>query len=302
VLDALSRLAGSQSPSWFSPTRLGPWLVPRRNNDLPVLPGCVEQVTGAGLRICARESLAAIWNCLAHHEMSTRAISGALAIYLDDRVAYSAAQAAAAGGDCDRVAALEADYTSRERARAIIAGVFSEHDLAAPADDATGPPPEVHPWHEDPPEEWGREEELSVLIAALEDSCAGRSLLQALSRSGETGLNTKVSLMTHELAGCVEGWTGQLPDESDGGLFHAVRALQELPRGAGCDPVVAIMALIDEWSAREAEGVSTNGAEERFVDAFREAKKERGGDLQDWLPDRFPLLFREARRILRHLE
>src|SRR6185436_13311014 len=50
VLDELSHLAGSRSSSWFSPTRLGPWLVPRRRSDVPSLPGCAEHETGAGLK------------------------------------------------------------------------------------------------------------------------------------------------------------------------------------------------------------------------------------------------------------
>lgn len=301
VLDALSGLSASESPSWFSPTRIGAWLVPRDRKDLPVLPGCVEPITGAGLRICARETLAAIWNCLAHHEMSTRAISGALAIYLDDRLAYDAAQAAASGDACDRVEAMKPDYTSRARARSLIGDVFAA-DGEAPATQSVEVPPDVSTAHTNPEEGWVREDELSDLIVGLGDSCAGRSLLQALRRSGGTGLNTKVSLMRHELAGSVEQWSGQLPDESDGNLRDAVGALRDLPRGAACDPVVALMALIDEWTARAAEGLSTNGAEERFVDAFREAEKERGGDVMHWLPDRFPVLHAEAEKILRRLD
>jgi hypothetical protein len=65
---------------------------------------------------------------------------------------------------------------------------------------------------------------------------------------------------------------------------------------------VAIMALTDEWSAREAEGTTSNGAAERFIDAFRDAEQDRGDDLNDWLPDRFPLLYRDAQRILHFLE
>jgi hypothetical protein len=339
VLDELSRLAGSRSASWFSPTRLGPWLVPRRKSDVPSLPGCAEHETGAGLRTCARESLSAIWNCLAHHDMSTRAIPGALALYLDDRTAYLAAEAAGAGGDCGRVAAMKPDDASREQARAVIAAACSppgSHDegepgevAAAPSEPAPGEstprgsnpggstrggstpieaapaapsPPEANAWEDDTVQEWEREDDISGLIAALQESCAGRSLLEALDSSKGTGLNTKVSLLAHEVAKSVEGWTGKVPDETDGDLRDAVDTLERLPRGSGCEPVVAIMALIDEWSARAAEGIATNGAAERFIDAFRDARKEHGDDLTRWLPDRFPILYRDADRILRYLE
>jgi hypothetical protein len=301
VLDALSRLAGSPSPSWFSPTRLGPWLVPRRQDDVPALPGCAEHVTGAGLRTCARESLSAIWNCLAHREMSTRAISSALALYLDDRLAFTAAQAADAG-DCAKVASLAPDDASRERARAVIATAFSgqgsEGGQAATAGGAVAPPAKGTDREMGP----SREAEILALIKTLEDSCAGRSLLEALRDPEDTGIDTKVSLMTHELARSVEGWTGRLPDESDDALLEAARALQGLPRGAGCNPVVALMALSDEWAAREAEGTSTNGVSERFIAAFRDARKEQGDDLNRWLRDRFPLLYRDAKKILLYLE
>ncbi len=336
VLDELSRLAGSRSSSWFSPARLGPWLVPRRRSDVPSLPGCAEHETGAGLRTCARESLSAIWNCLAHHEMSTRAIPGALALYLDDRTAYLAAEAAGEDGDCGRVAAMKPDDASREQARAVIAAAYAppgpleegdpgEAEPApseprpiepassepAPGEPAPTPeapaadaptPPETNAWKDDTVREWEREDTIAGLIAALRESCAGRSLLEALDDSKGTGLNTKVSLLAHELAKSVEGWTGRVPDESDGGLRDAVDSLERLPRGSGCEPVVAIMALIDEWSSRAAEGIATNGAAERFIDAFREARKERGDDLTRWIPDRFPLLYRDADRILRYLE
>ena len=105
----------------------------------------------------------------------------------------------------------------------------------------------------------------------------------------------------HEVAKSVESWTGQVPDESDGTIVEAARALEDLPRGAGCDPVVAVMALIDEWSSRVAQGPSTNGAQERFIAAFRDAENDRGDDLKLWLPDRFPLLYRDALRILKYL-
>jgi hypothetical protein len=346
VLDELSHLAGSRSSSWFSPTRLGPWLIPRRKSDVPSLPGCADHETGAGLRNCARESLSAIWNCLAHHEMSTRAIPGALALYLDDRTAYLAAEAAGEGGDCGRVAAMKPDDASREQARTVIAAACappgpseegapgdvepspdelvpggstpdeSKHSEAAPAEatpteaapnlaapaPVAPPSPEANAWKDDAVHEWERQDEIAGLIAALRESCAGRSLLEALDDSKGTGLNTKVSLLAHELAKSVEGWTGKVPDESDGDLRDAVDTLERLPRGSGCEPVVAIMALIDEWSARAAEGIATNGAAERFIDAFREARKERGDDLTRWLPDRFPILYRDADRILRYLE
>jgi len=321
VLDELSHLAGSRSSSWFSPTRLGPWLVPRRRSDVPSLPGCAEHETGAGLKTCARESLSAIWNCLAHHDMSTRAIPGALALYLDDRTAYLAAEAAGEGGDCGRVAAMKPDDASREQARQVIAAASSQQEppergdpgederspsgpapnLAAPAAAAPSPP-EANAWKDNAVQEWDREDAISGLIAALRESCAGRSLLEALDDSKGTGLNTKVSLLAHELAKSVEGWTGKVPDESDGELRDAVDTLERLPRGSGCEPVVAIMALIDEWSARAAEGIATNGAAERFIDGFRDARKEHGDDLTRWLPDRFPLLYKDADRILRYLE
>jgi hypothetical protein len=125
--------------------------------------------------------------------------------------------------------------------------------------------------------------------------------VQALRDSAATGLETSVSLLVHEVAGSVESWTGQVPDESDGTIVEATRALEDLPRGPGCDPVVAVMALIDEWSSRVAQGPSTNGAEERFIAAFRDAEGERGDDLKVWLPERFPLLYRDAIRILKYL-
>lgn len=329
VLDALTRVAGVPAPSWFSPTRLGPWLVPRRGNDLPSLPGCAEPATAVGLRTCARESLAAIWNCLAHQDRSTRAIQGALAIYLDDRIAFTAAESAADGSGCGRVEILRPDPASRERAHAVIAGAFSTGNDAGqeradtedpgvvsdasrdPGESAGGPeappaapalPPEASPWEDEAVEEWGRQAGLADLMAALGNSCAGRGLLDALDTSEGTGLNTKVSLLAHELAASVEGWTGQVPDESDGSLRDAALALRGLPRGSGCEPVVAIMALIDEWSAREAEGGVTNGAAERFIAAFRDARRAQGEDLERWLPDRFPLLHRDADRILRRLD
>ena len=319
VLDELARLAGGRSSSWFSPTRLGPWLVPRRRSDVPSLPGCAEHRTGASLRTCARESLSAIWNCLAHHDMSTRAIPGALALYLDDRTAYLAAEAAGESGDCDRVTAMKPDDASREQARTVIAAAFSapapqEQDAAGVDEGSPGEPtssgaapaappsPEANAWKDDAVREWNREDNIAGLIAALRESCAGRSLLETLDDSKGTGLNTKVSLLAHELAKSVEGWTGKVPDESDGDLRDAVVTLERLPRGSGCEPAVAIMALIDEWSARSAEGIATNGAAERFIDAFRDARKEHGDDLTRWLPDRFPLLYKDADRILRYLE
>ena len=70
------------------------WQVPRRDADLPPLPGCDPPLVAAALRTCARQTLAAIWDCFATRGMTTRAIPKALAIYLDDRIAYRAARAA----------------------------------------------------------------------------------------------------------------------------------------------------------------------------------------------------------------
>jgi len=307
VLGALSRLGGRRPASWFSRTRLGPWLVPHREVDLPPLPGCDGGVTAAGFKPCARESLAAIWDCFANQGLTTRAVPRTLAIYLDDRIAYRAARAAAGGSDCSQVLTLQADRASQERAGQIVAAAFT-------AGPGAGPPP-AHPapavpgaaaaFGEIQPEETGipsrREAEVGGFIAALEGSCAGESLVEALRDSGETGLDTKVSLLVHEVAKGVEAWTGRLPDESDSRLIEAARALEGLPRGPGCDPVVAVMALTDEWSSRVAEGLTTHGTAERFIAAFREAEKERGDDPRIWLPARFPLLYRDAQRILKYL-
>jgi hypothetical protein len=299
VLDELRRISGNRSPSWFSRTRLGPWVVPRRDSDLPPLPGCDPPLTAAGLRTCARQSLAAIWDCFATRGMATRAIPKALAIYLDDRVAYRAARAASAGADCRQVLTLEPDRVSQERARQIVAASFvKEGDAgraAAPAaHGAVAAPADVMM-------RTRREAEIADLMTVLDGSCAGKDLIQRLRDSGGTGLDASVSLLVHEVARSVESWTGQVPDESDGTIVDAARALEDLPRGAGCDPVVAVMALIDEWSARVAQGPSTNGAQERFIAAFRDAQNDQSDDLKLWLPDRFPLLHRDALRILKYL-
>jgi hypothetical protein len=145
------------------------------------------------------------------------------------------------------------------------------------------------------------ESEIKDLMAALDDSCAGRSLIQAMHDSGGTGLETSVSLLVHEVARSVEAWAGRIPDESDGRIVEAARALEDLPHGPGCAPVVAVMTLIDEWSSRLAERPSHNGPDERFIDAFRDAAKDRGDDLHLWLPGRFPLLYRDSLRILKYL-
>ena len=306
VLDALWGLAGRRSASWFSRTRLGPWLVPHRDVDRPPLPGCDGQVTAAGFKACARESLAAIWDCFANQGLTTRAAPRALAVYLDDRIAYRAARAAAGGADCAQVLTLKADRASQERAGRIIAAAFTTAPAASsPAPAARAVPPAGVPpggtTAEEPGTESRRESEIGDLIAALEGSCAGEGLLAALRGSGETELDAKVSLLVHEIAKGVEAWTGRLPDESDVRLVESARALEGLPRGPGCDAVVAVMALTDEWSGREAEGFSTNGTAERFIAAFREAEKEPGDDLPTWLSERFPLLYRDARRILKYL-
>jgi hypothetical protein len=307
VIDALSRLAGRRSVSWFSRARLGPWLVPHREADLPPLPGCDRQVTAAGFKPCARESLAAIWDCFANQGLTTRAAPKTLAVYLDDRIAYRAARAAAAGADCAQVLTLKADRASQERAGQIVAAAFTAGPGAAPppAHAAPAVSSATVPFGEIQPEEAGipsrREAEVGGFIAALQGSCAGESLVDALRDAGETGLDSKVSLLVHEIAKGVEAWTGRLPDESDGRLIEAARALEGLPRGPGCDPVVAVMALTDEWSRRVAEGLSTHGTAERFIAAFREAEKEQGADLPAWLPERFPLLYRDAQRILKYL-
>jgi hypothetical protein len=293
VLDGLRRISGNRSPSWFSRTRLGPWVVPRRDSDLPPLPGCDPPLTAAGLRTCARQSLAAIWDCFATRGMATRAIPKALAIYLDDRVAYRATRAASAGADCRQVLTLEPDRVSQERARQIVASSFVKEGAAGPAGVKAGP--------EGVTLRSRREAEIADLMTVLDGSCAGKDLIQRLRDSGGTGLDASVSLLVHEVARSVESWTGQVPDESDGTIVDAARALEDLPRGAGCDPVVAVMALIDEWSARVAQGPSTNGAQERFIAAFRDAQNDQSDDLKLWLPDRFPLLHRDALRILKYL-
>lgn len=306
VLDGLRRNSGNRSPSWFSRTRLGPWVVPRRDSDLPPLPGCDPPLTVAGLRTCARQSLAAIWDCFATRGMATRAIPKALAIYLDDRIAYRAARAASAGADCRQVLTLEPDRVSQERARQIVAATFvkegdaggaaapaAHRAVAAPADGSAGPAGVAMRSR--------REVEIADLMTVLDGSCAGKDLIQTLRDSGGTGLDASVSLLVHEVARSVESWTGQVPDESDGTIIEAARALEDLPRDAGCDPVVAVMALIDEWSARVARGPSTNGAQERFIAAFRDAESDQSDELKLWLPDRFPLLYRDALRIMKYL-
>jgi hypothetical protein len=293
VLAGVRRTAGGRSPAWFSRTRVGPWLAPRRDSDLPPLPGCEPPLTAAGLRTCARQTLAAIYDCFATRGMTTRAIPKALAIYLDDRIAYRAARAAG-GGNCSLVLTLEADNASQEQAREIVAASFSRQGDAEGAADSghADPPPAVRSRHE---------AEITDLMAALDGSCAGRSLIQAIRDSGGTGLETSVSLLVHEVAKSVEAWTGRIPDESDGKIVDAAHALEDLPHGPGCDPVVAVMAMIDEWSSHVAEKPSHNGTHERFIDSFREAESDRGDDLKDWLPERFPLLYRDSRRILQYL-
>jgi hypothetical protein len=299
VLDGVRRASGGRSPSWFSKTRLGPWLIPRRDADLPPLPGCDPPLAAAALRTCARQTLAAIWDCFATRGMTTRAIPKALAIYLDDRIAYRAARAAAGGGSCGQVLTLEADRPSQERAGEIVAASFAKQGDASGTTESGDADPRPASSGATPPSR--HEAGIKNLMAALDDSCAGKNLIQAMHDSGGTGLQTSVSLLVHEVARSVEAWAGRIPDESDGTIVDAARALEDLPHGPGCEPVVAVMALIDEWSSRLAERPSHNGSEERFIDAFRQAAKERGGDLHLWLPGRFPLLYRDSLRILKYL-
>jgi hypothetical protein len=299
VLNGVRRASGGRSPSWFSKTRLGPWLIPRRDADLPPLPGCDPPLAAAALRTCARQTLAAIWDCFATRGMTTRAIPKALAIYLDDRIAFRAARAAAGGGNCGQVLTLEADRPSQERARQIVAASFAKQGDAAGAAESDRADP--LPASSDATTPSRRETEIKDLTAALEGTCAGRNLIQAMHHSGGTGLRTSVSLLVHEVARSVEAWAGRIPDESDGTIVDAARALEDLPHGPGCEPVVAVMALIDEWSSRLAERPSHTGSDERFIDAFRDAAKDRGDDPQLWLPGRFPLLYRDSMKILKYL-
>jgi hypothetical protein len=284
--------------------------VPRRETDLPLLPGCEQHATPRQLRACAREALSSIWDCFANRGMTTRAVPKALAIYLDDGLAFRAVRSSA-GGDCSEVLTLKPDRASQERARDIVTAAFAgptasvagtaeaaggTGDAAAgPALATAGPPASGTAASS------RREAEVTALISSLGETCAGKSLLATLRKSPETGLEVSVSLLLHELAKGVEAWTGRLPDESDGGVLDAARALDQLPGGPGCDPVVAVMALTDEWSRSAAQGLATNGTRERFIDAFRDAEKEQGPELGSWLPGRFPLLHREAKRILDYL-
>jgi len=142
---------------------------------------------------------------------------------------------------------------------------------------------------------------LQRLAESLRGSCAGRSLLEAMSQPRSAGLAAGLTILAADLESGVRMRTGIPVDAEDLRLLDAARELHRLPRKAACDPTVAVMVLLDEWCARASGTDGPRDRHRRLVHRLRGRRPPGGPDLQPWLDNNFPLLYRDAARIIQFL-
>jgi len=136
------------------------------------------------------------------------------------------------------------------------------------------------------------------LESELEASCAGKTILNALREERGGQIGTGLSMLANELESAVNSQFPLLADSSSPLLPEAAKSLRRLPRFA-CQPIAAVMALIDEWTAKEA-GMAP-GHWGRFIEQIRKDKPPRDDNLDLWLKRRYPILHKHANRILGYL-
>ncbi len=107
-------------------------------------------------------------------------------------------------------------------------------------------------------------------------------------------------MLTLELEKIISDTTGQPTDASDPRLLDAARELRGLPVRLACDPVVAIMTLIDGWTRKTASAYRTLGSSGGFVETVRQSRPRAGRD-REWLHRTFPELFERALELYEFL-
>lgn len=142
-----------------------------------------------------------------------------------------------------------------------------------------------------------RQPELERLEQALRHSCLGRNLLKALAAPRAAGVEAGLELLAEALESEVRLRITVPVHADDPDLMDAARQLRLVPARGACDPTVAIMGLIDEWSARAAGENGEWREGDRFIPRLRSARGPRGARFCPWLKMNFPLLYRDAERI-----
>lgn len=144
-------------------------------------------------------------------------------------------------------------------------------------------------------------EELQLLHQALRRSRVGQSLLKAIEAPGAAGLESGLALLAERLESEVRSRTTVPVHAADLEFIDAARELRLVPRGIACEATVAIMGLIDEWSARATGACDRRDISARFILRLREQRPPGGSRSCPWLEGNFPLLYRDAERIVRSL-
>jgi len=280
VLEEIERRAPVSFPAYFDRFRLGSSLLPRRD-PAPAFPECADLGKMDGMRRCSGRLLAGLESCL--HETGKRGSSlRALAAYLDD-ARLAEALPLLEGSACSEVAGLVPSSRAQQAAAGILEAIFERYatasaDQVGPASAGGG----------------SLDAELSGILRA---SCAGKALLAALESDLGPGVERGLPLLVESLREEARDLAGEEVVVSGQGLLEAAQSLSAL-RSSGCEAHVALMALLDGWTARVARDEPAEHG--RFIERFND-RRLRSANLPDALPDEFPLLFAAADRILSYL-
>jgi len=143
-----------------------------------------------------------------------------------------------------------------------------------------------------------------MLADELASSCAGRRLLSELDAAWRSlGRDVTLPMLVQELKRHVQSRTGMVVDASDTRLHDSALALREAPTGETCTSLVAVMGLIDEWSARATGTSLRREPSERFIGKISDPvrRRKRGQSVDQWLEAWFPPLYTDAKDSLDYL-
>ena len=144
----------------------------------------------------------------------------------------------------------------------------------------------------------------AMLADELASSCAGRLLLSELDAAWRNlGRDVTLPMLVQELKRHVQSRTGMVVDASDTRLHDSALALREAPTGEVCTSLVAVMGLIDEWSARATGTSLRREPSERFLQKINDParRRKKGQSVDAWLAAWFPPLHADARESLDYL-
>lgn len=231
-------------------------------------------------RDCAAALLRSLYSCVRSAPAGGLRIRRSLALYLDPSLVIEALNAASAD-DAARCGMLEACADAEHRAEAILARVLAIDLLVVSAQPSVILVPAIGP----------DSETVRELGRAFARSCAGKALLDALTRKGARSRELAVSMLLSDTIAIVGTTVGHPigPDDAKAAALELRRAPSWARR-----PDAALMLFLDGWRHRVASG----GVYDSVLVRMRKSKPPAHQPVEEWIRAEFPLEAVEAEELL----